>query len=173
MKLILSDRSLAVESMLKADDRYVNVSDQQIHFCVGCFGCWVKTPGKCVIRDDAVQIYPLIAKSEKIMYVSQLFYGSYDTAMKKMLERSLPIQQAFLRLYHGETHHIQRAVVEKEAVIIAYAPDVITDEEQTVFRHLVERNALNMMLKRWTIHFVRTCELEETVQKEVAAWGNS
>ena len=30
--------------------RYVDLSSLKISNCVGCFGCWVKTPGKCVIR---------------------------------------------------------------------------------------------------------------------------
>lgn len=70
-----------------------------------------------MIRDDAVSVYPLIARSSDLIYVSRIFCGSYDVPMKTMLERSIPVQQAFIRLYHGETHHMQRAVVEKDAVI--------------------------------------------------------
>lgn len=55
-----------------------------------------------------------------MIYVSRLAYGGYDLPMKKMLERAIPIQQAFIRLVDGETHHVQRAVAPKEALIEAY-----------------------------------------------------
>lgn len=109
---------------------------------MGCFGCWTKTPGKCVIRDDAVSVYPIIAKSDKIIYASRIKYGVYDTVMKTMLERAIPLQQAFIRMADGETHHFQRAVVPKEATIIAYGD--ADDNEKSVFRELVSRNAYNL-----------------------------
>src|SRR5699024_656136 len=102
---------------------------------VGCFGCWTKTPGRCVIRDDAVKIYPVIAKSERVLYVSRVKYGGYDSPMKTMLERAIPVQQAFIRVLDGETHHVQRAVAPKRAVILAYG--TTSDEEREVFRALV------------------------------------
>ena len=40
--------------------------------------------------------------------------------MKTMLERAIPIQQAFIRLVDGETHHFQRRVEPKEVAILAY-----------------------------------------------------
>lgn len=42
--------------------------------------------------------------------------------MKTMLERAIPVQQAFIRVVDGETHHEQRAVVPKRATIVAYGP---------------------------------------------------
>lgn len=72
----------------------------RIAHCLGCFGCWVRTPGRCVIRDDAVRIYPRIAASRKLLYVSRI-WCSYDLPMKTMLERAIPVQQAFIRLWHG------------------------------------------------------------------------
>ena len=30
----------------------IELRDMQIANCIGCFGCWVKTPGTCVIDDD-------------------------------------------------------------------------------------------------------------------------
>ena len=118
MKLILSDRPLIVPKTEDHDIKLIDLSQLKITNCIGCFGCWTKTPGKCVIRDDAVQVYPLIARSEKVMYISKVKYGSYDTIMKTMLERAIPVQQAFIRLLHGETHHVQRKVVPKQAVVI-------------------------------------------------------
>lgn len=47
-------------------------------------------------------------------------FGGYDTPMKTMLERAIPIQQAFIRLVNGETRHVQRAVIPKRATIVGY-----------------------------------------------------
>ncbi|MEI3349205.1 MAG: hypothetical protein V8R55_12775 [Dysosmobacter sp.] len=82
--------------------KWINLSELNISNCVGCFGCWTKTPGRCVIRDDAPRVYPLIAASDKVLYVSRIKYGGYDTIMKTMLERAIPVQQAFLRIVQGK-----------------------------------------------------------------------
>lgn len=126
MKLIMSDRPLDIHVQPMEDIRYFDLSSLKIANCMGCFGCWTKTPGRCVIRDDATQIYPCIAQSETVLYVSRLAYGGYDTPMKTMLERAIPVQQAFIRIHQGETHHVQRDVKLKRATIIDYGD---TDEE--------------------------------------------
>ena len=166
MKLILSDRPLINRHTNRSDIQYIDLSRLKIANCVGCFGCWTKTPGSCVIRDDATRVYPLIAKSEKIIYVSRVKYGGYDTVMKTMLERAIPIQQAFIRLVDGETHHVQREVMPKDAVIFAYGCN--DKEEQELFSRLVARNAKNMCFKSWDIHFCDERELDNLVESEAA-----
>lgn len=108
MNLILSDKWINLPADNDATE-FIDLSGLKISNCIGCFGCWTKTPGKCVIRDDAVKIYPKIAASDRVLYVSRIKYGGYDTVMKTMLERAIPVQQAFIRLLNGETHHVQRA----------------------------------------------------------------
>ena len=85
MKLLMTDRP--VSAALPQDAAAVDLSALRIANCVGCFGCWTKTPGRCVIRDDAVRVYPLIARSEQVLYVSRVKYGSYAPVMETMLER--------------------------------------------------------------------------------------
>lgn len=168
MNLIMSDTPLLLNGLETAETHYVDLSRLKIANCVGCFGCWVKTPGRCVIRDDAVQVYPLIARSTQVLYVTRVCFGSYDTPMKTMLERAIPIQKAFLRLHHGETHHVQRAVAEKDAVILAYGCPA--EEERQLFQRLVARNASNMLLRSWRVRFVDEAELNEAAEQEAAAW---
>ena len=88
--------------------------------------------------------------------------------MKTMLERSIPVQQAFLRLHHGETHHVQRAVATKDAVILGYGAD--SEEEQALFRRLVDRNAFNMNFARHQVRFVPEEAVEQAVREEVQKW---
>lgn len=166
MNLVMSDRPLSLPAGYTGP--YIDLSQLQIRSCTGCFGCWIRTPGRCVIRDDAVNVYPLIARSRRVLYVSRLCFGSYDTTMKTMLERAIPIQQAFIRLTNGETHHVQRAVARKDAVILAYGDT--SAQEQEVFRRLVARNANNMLFDSWRIRFVPEAEVEEAARQEVSAW---
>ena len=123
-----------------------------------------KTPGKCVIRDDALKVYPLIAQSDQIIYVSRIRYGSYDTVMKTMPERAIPIQKAFIRILNGETHHFQRNVVPKQALIMAYK--TYDPEEQAIFRRLVARNAYNMCFENYRVVFTSENMIETILKKE-------
>ena len=167
LKLILSDKKINIPIDNK-NTNLIDLSSLKITNCIGCFGCWTKTPGKCVIRDDAVKVYPLIAKSDTLLYISHIKYGSYDTVMKTMLERAIPIQKAFIRILNGETHHVQRDVVPKNATIIAYGD--ATDEEKEIFQSIIERNAYNMNFKSYKVIFTSEKNLEKTALNEVLKW---
>lgn len=171
MGLVLSDKALAVNFSANSQHSYINLAELKISNCLGCFGCWVKTPGKCVIRDDATRVYPVIAKNEELIYVSKLKYGGYDIPMKTMLERAIPIQQAFIRLVDGEAHHVQRDVPMKTATIIAYGD--VSIQEQAIFERLVARNAHNMNFKSFKVIFTTETQLETVVQGEIEAWKKS
>ena len=136
-----------------------------------CGMLWLlgQTPGRCVIRDDAVKVYPLIARSDTLLYISRIKYGGYDTVMKTMLERAIPVQQAFIRILAGETHHVQRSVVPKDATILAYGDT--GEEERAIFRKLVARNAHNMNFKTYRIFFCREEEVNDFTGKELKAWN--
>lgn len=168
-KLILSDCPLHLDIKGDGQIKYLDLSSLKIANCTGCFGCWVKTPGQCVIRDDAVMVYPEIARSDSLIYVSRLKYGGYDTVMKTMLERAIPIQQAFIRLVNGETHHIQREVRPKSATVVGYGSN-LDEAEKQVFKRLVERNARNMNFESYRVVFTTESRLAETVKNEVAKW---
>ena len=171
VKLIVSDRELTIPEMQRDAVQFIDLSKLKIAGCVGCFGCWTKTPGRCVIRDDAVKVYPLIAQSDRLLYVSRVRYGSYDTPMKRMLERAIPVQQAFIRLVKGETHHVQRDVKPKQAVIVGYGD--LSEEEKAIFRQLVARNANNMSFESYRVVFTTEDMLMQTVEKEILAWERS
>ena len=88
--------------------------------------------------------------------------------MKRLLERSLPIQQPFLQLRQGETHHVLRDVCPKDAVLIAYGES--SPEERQLFSRLVERNALNLCFASSRVLFVDEENLDGTVAREVSRW---
>ena len=168
MRLVLSDTALPAGLPVREDWHYVDLSQLKIADCMGCFSCWVRTPGRCVIRDDATKVYPCIAESDTLLYVSHIRYGGYDTVFKTMLERAIPVQQAFIRIYRGETHHVQRAVRPKNATILAYGD--LAEEEKDIFRQLVARNASNMNFSTHEVLFAKEDQVERMVEKIVEKW---
>lgn len=171
MKLIMSDKPLNISIQHTDEIKHIDLSSLTIANCMGCFGCWTKTPGQCVIRDDATQVYPYMAQSNAVLYISRLKYGGYDTIMKTMLERAIPVQQAFIRIHQGETHHVQRAVKAKHATIIAYGD--ISNEEKGIFRQLIARNAHNMSFTSYEIIFVTEAMLDNMVKTVLEKWEKS
>lgn len=169
MKLILSDRPLKLSAAEADGVKYFDLSELKIAGCTGCFGCWTKTPGRCVIRDDAVNVYPAIAESSCVLYISRIKYGGYDTVMKTLLERAIPIQTAFIRLLDGETHHYQRAVAPKKAHVIAYGDNICADEK-AVFSRLVARNAKNMNFESYRIIFTEESGIESVAEEVLKKW---
>ena len=164
----MTDRPVDLSFLKDEAVKYIDLSSLRIANCVGCFGYWTKTPGKCVIRDDATWVYPCIAASDTVLYVSRLCYGGYDSVMKTMLERAIPVQQAFIRIYKGETHHVQRAVMPKKATILAYGD--ISSDEKDLFRKLVARNAANMNFESYEVRFTTEAMLNNVVKDIVEKW---
>ena len=166
MKLVISDCTLNIPEVQNVE--VIDLTTKKIATCLGCFGCWVKTPGRCVIRDDAIEIYPKVAKNDRLIYITKLKFGSYDTPMKTLLERTIPIQQAFIHIHNGEAHHVQRDVVPKHAIIIAYGD--YSTEEKELFLRLVERNAHNMIFEKHRVLFVKESGLNNLIMKVLSQW---
>lgn len=76
--------------------------------CVGCFGCWLKTPGRCVIRDRMDEFAPQLAAADALTIVSACCYGGYSPAVKAVLDRSIGYMLPFFEYVNGEMHHVRR-----------------------------------------------------------------
>jgi|SRR5690554_386572 len=65
--------------------------EKRIAYCRGCFSCWGKTPGVCVIKDDMEELIDLFLNSDYAGMVTPV-YGMLMTALlKNFNERLLPI----------------------------------------------------------------------------------
>lgn len=167
MNIIISDIELNIN---RANTVLYNIKNMDIKRCMGCFSCWTKTPGSCVIKDDAHKIYIDLAKSHRIIYVSHIINGTYDYEIKKVQERMIPVQQAFIRLYNNETHHLQRNNQLKDAYIIVYGDT--GEKSLKIFKQLVTRNSLNMNFKSVEIIATNLENIEATVKEVISKWKN-
>ena len=63
-------------SVIEPEIDIVDIYKMDIKPCKGCFSCWNKTPGKCVIRDDMEKLIDRIIVSDIIIFSFPLYYFS-------------------------------------------------------------------------------------------------
>ncbi len=67
-----------------------------IKACLGCFACWNKTPGKCVINDDMGEVHAKIIAADVIVWSFPLYYFSVPGGLKNLIDRQLPLNLPFM-----------------------------------------------------------------------------
>jgi multimeric flavodoxin WrbA len=119
--------------------------------CRGCFACWLKHPGTCAIKDDEELILKAMAGSDVQVWITPVTFGGYSAALKKSLDRCIPISLPFFTKRQGEVHHPLR--YEKRPSLLAlgagHSPDA---EAERIFHGLVRRNAINLDAARAGSH---------------------
>ena len=79
-----------------------------IAHCVGCFGCWVRTPGRCVIDDAARDFVVKTAYVDELIIISRLSYGGLSPDIKAYMDRSIPVLQPFFEIRDNVMRHPSR-----------------------------------------------------------------
>jgi len=125
--------------------------------CMGCFGCWIKTPGKCVLKDGYDNMGELLGKSEKVTVISQCFYGCYSPFVKNVLDRSISWLLPFFKIRNNETHH-KRRYQNNIWIAVHFYGENITREERETAEKLVKANCANLYVKNYEISFSNSLE---------------
>jgi multimeric flavodoxin WrbA len=144
----LSNRAAAaVMAALKArgwQTKAFALAGMDIKPCRGCFSCWVKTPGICVIRDDGQEpILRAWAEADLVALLTPITFGGYAPELKKALDRIIPVLLPFFIKIRGEAHHPQRYPLRRRLLAIGTQRQEDADSENN-FCRIVRRNALNM-----------------------------
>jgi multimeric flavodoxin WrbA len=64
----------------------------RINHCLGDFGCWFKTPGRCVQQDDMSRLlFPHLLEADLAVLATPLYHYNMNACMKAFIERTLPL----------------------------------------------------------------------------------
>lgn len=111
--------------------------------CIGCFGCWIKTPGKCVIQDRCSILPGFIAGSDEMIVISEIYCGGYSPEVKAVMDRSIGYLMPFFRIVNSEMHHTMRYSNQYHFNVHFYGQN-ISNEEKNLAQNIVQANAVNM-----------------------------
>lgn len=146
MRVIVHDLPKEQWEKLSLDirpDDIVVWDDGTIRPCTGCFGCWFRTPGRCVVPDSYQKMGENIAKATDWILISRNTFGGFSSFIKNVLDRSISYVSPFFTVRDGEMHHMLRY---KRAVGFSatfYGEDMTKEEKDTAWK-LVYANARNL-----------------------------
>jgi multimeric flavodoxin WrbA len=120
----------------------IELRNQRIAGCLGCFGCWVKTPGMCVIDDYGRVSTEKALQADLLVWLTPITFGGYSSELKKAVDRLLPILLPYFESYHGQIHHKMRYSKYPNLLVVGTSPLCFKYEE--TFSKLTERNVLNL-----------------------------
>lgn len=118
------------------------ISEIDISPCMGCFQCWTRTPGICVINDAGRSVAEAWMQSDVVVFVTPIIFGGYSAALKRAVDRVIPILSPFFMKIRGEVHHKPRYEKYPALVGIGILPRR-DDESAAVFSRIIERHATN------------------------------
>ena len=101
------------------DVTIINVIEKTIAPCRGCFGCWAKMDGHCVIEDDQNAILDMYVNADLIIWSFPLYCYAMPSHLKAVLDRTIPLikmkmvrkmrsSRAEERSSHGDTTGMMR-----------------------------------------------------------------
>ncbi|MDR1376788.1 MAG: NAD(P)H-dependent oxidoreductase [Synergistaceae bacterium] len=90
------------------DAETINVAGAKIESCLGCFSCWNKTPGICVIRDEMSEVLRELVVADVIVWAFPLYYFSVPGKLKNLIDRQLPLNLPFMAEGNENGGHLSR-----------------------------------------------------------------
>jgi hypothetical protein len=143
----------------------LKLREMEIKYCTGCFGCWIKTPGKCVVSDDMRDMRRAYIHSDLVLFASPVIMGFTSALLKKAHDKLIPLLHPYFEFVQNEVHHLSR--YEKYPLMgLLLEKDKNTDEEDIkIISDIYRRDAINF---KTSFRFVKlTSDPMEEVANEI------
>ncbi len=156
-----------LKSSLEANQNSVtrlDLRDLPLRHCVGCWGCWVKTPGECVARDASLEMDRAVINADFVLWAAPLKMGFPAELLKMALDKHLPLIHPYMEVAYGESHHLRR-YKRYPRVGLLLEKETMTDERDLqIVRDILCRTAINFKTR---LEFLLTAEgpVEEVVSR--------
>ena len=154
-RLILHDvasNNLEFTGITVTADDTVFPADPIVGSCIGCYSCWIKTPGKCAIEDRGQNFAALLSTHDEFIAVSRLVFGGFSPPVKALLDRSIGNILPFFHVIGHETHHPKRGDGKLTLRYIFYGPNM-TPRDKEIATEFTAANARNLSAEKYTVEF--------------------
>ncbi len=154
----------AISSLYDEQPRYKALDPAAIKACIGCWSCWVKTPGRCICKDAMSEIYPDYVNSDKVILLMDTAQGFINHSAKAFIDRTIPHYHPYIEIVDDECHH--KARYERYPDLHFYFDDQdLHQEEVQIIEDYLYRTAYHFRSKAYRIHKNPTWALAELLPR--------
>lgn len=89
--------------------------------CLGCYSCWLKTPGVCAQKDDWSYVFGKLAEADLVIFGTPVYARNMTVYMKTLLDRIgiLAVQPFWIESDDGFAHIARYPGIKKRIVLVA------------------------------------------------------
>ena len=139
-----------INQLYEEEVRIFDFEDREITACIGCWDCWLKTPGCCVLRDKMSESYHAFVNSDTVIILMDTAQGFINHRGKAFIDRSIPHYHPYIKLVRGESQHLSRYQKIPELVFY-FEEEGITGEEAQIIEDYLYRTAYQFQTKGYLI----------------------
>lgn len=105
--------------------KQIALAGKTIHPCIGCYSCWLKTPGLCCFKDDQEAILKKAVWADQLFWASPVNMGFVTSAIKNATDRMLPMAHPFIKM-NGDrmAHYLRYDKTPKIGLLLQTGPDL-------------------------------------------------
>ncbi|MCC5912227.1 MAG: flavodoxin family protein [Clostridiaceae bacterium] len=140
----------AIQSLYEKPLKVVGLGEQSINACIGCWSCWLKTPGRCVMKDAMAESYSDYVNSDTVILLMDTVQGFISHQAKAFLDRTIPHYHPYIEMVDGECHHVARYECYPDMVFY-YDTEGLTNQEEQVIEDYLYRTAYHFKSKAYRI----------------------
>jgi len=103
------------------ESEVIYLKDKKIKHCIGCYTCWIKTPGVCIHKDDMPDLLDQIKDTDILIGAMPLYIYTVPGLFKDFMDRMIPLAQPYIAKRGDYFIHSSRYSKQAQFVLISNA----------------------------------------------------
>ncbi len=87
---------------------HLTLRNMNLKDCIGCYACWLKSPGICSVKDDMEKVLEKFVKADVVIHASPVKIGFVSPLAKRIRDRLLPLVHPYLKIDGDRMTHVSR-----------------------------------------------------------------